>query len=214
MNRLLTLALLLAALQVSAQTEYNFQKRSAFERLPVKSSDIVFLGNSITDYGPWQELFPNRKIKNRGISGDRTAWMLDRLDPIVEGKPKKVFLMIGVNDLGAGAAPQKVADNIEEILERFAAGSPRTKVYVQSILPVNDNISKYAGRHGSKDAEIVQTNRLVKEICDRRGITYIDVYSALVGDDGKLKLEHTNDGLHLMMSGYEVWKTVIEKYVK
>lgn len=214
MKRLLTLALLLLTANLSAQNEYNFQKRSMFERLPVKSSDIVFLGNSITDYGPWEELFPGRSIKNRAISGDRTEWMLERLDPILAGRPKKVFLMIGINDLGAGETPENVAGNIERILERFASGSPKTVVYVQSILPVNGNIPKYANRHGSKDAEIVRTNALVKDICEKRGIKYLDVYSALVGDDGKLKLEYTNDGLHLMMSGYEVWKKVIEKYVR
>ena len=214
MKRLLTLALLFFVAQASAQTEYNFQKRSMFEQLPVTSSDIVFLGNSITDYGPWEELFPKCKIKNRAISGDKTSWMLDRLDPILAGKPKKVFLMIGVNDLGAGESPETVADNIELILERFAAASPKTVIYLQSILPVNDNIPKFAGRHGKKDAEIVQTNELLKAICKKRGITYLDIHSALVGEDGKLKLEYTNDGLHLMMSGYEVWKKVIEKYVR
>ena len=66
----------------------------------------------------------------------------------------------------------------------------------------------------SKDAEIVRTNALVKDICEKRGIKYLDVYSALVRDDGKLESEYTNDGLHLMMSGYEVWKKVIEKYVR
>jgi len=215
MKKILLLSVLLSAvMQLSAQTEYNFQKRSMFQRLPVNKGDIVFLGNSITDYGPWEELFPGCKIKNRAISGDRTSWMLERLDPIVSGSPKKLFLMIGVNDLAAGVSPRTVADNIARIVERFRTESPRTKLYVQSILPVNNNIPKHARHHGSKDAEIVRTNELIKEVCERYGITYIDVYSSLAGEDGKLKLEYTNDGLHLMMPGYEVWKEVIEKYVR
>ena len=100
MKKLLFLAALLAAaLPTLAQSSYNFQRRSLFEVLPIHSGDIVFLGNSITDGGEWNELLANPRVKNRGISGDRSGWLLDRLDPIVGGHPKKLFLMIGVNDL-------------------------------------------------------------------------------------------------------------------
>ena len=77
---LLAAALLLAAASF-AQSEYNYQKRSLFEQLPIRGNDIVFLGNSITDGGEWNELLANPRVKNRGISGDRSSWILDRLDP-------------------------------------------------------------------------------------------------------------------------------------
>ena len=88
MKRILILAAALFAVGTAfAQSEYNRQRRSLFEVLPVYSSDIVFLGNSITDGCEWAELFNNRHVKNRGISGDRSGWLLDRLDPIVGGHP-------------------------------------------------------------------------------------------------------------------------------
>ena len=90
-------AALFVAVASFAQNEYNYQKRSLFEQLPIRGNDIVFLGNSITDGCEWAELFNNRHIKNRGISADRSGWLLDRLDPIVNGHPKKLFLMIGTN---------------------------------------------------------------------------------------------------------------------
>ena len=84
MKRILILAAALFTVCTAfAQSEYNLQRRSLFEVLPVYSSDIVFLGNSITDGCEWAELFNNRHVKNRGISGDRSGWLLDRLDPIV-----------------------------------------------------------------------------------------------------------------------------------
>ena len=89
--------------------------------------------NSITDGGEWAELFNNRHVKNRGISADRSGWLLDRLDPIINGHPKKLFLMIGTNDLAVGIAPEEVAANVEKLLDRFAEESPWTKIYVQSI---------------------------------------------------------------------------------
>lgn len=199
-----------------AQNEYNYQRRSQFEMLPIRPSDIVFLGNSITDFCEWGELFNNRHIKNRGISGDRSSWMLDRLDPIVEGRPKKLFLMIGTNDLAAGATPEQVAENIRKIIERFQTDSPWTKIYVQSILPVNgtDTRAKHKN-HWDKGPEIVETNKLIEALCtDQKNVLYIDVYSALVDEKGMLDEQYTNDGLHLMADGYLVWKGVIEKYVK
>ena len=97
MKRLLLLTLLLlGAGRVLAQGEYYDQRRSLFEVLPIRSSDIVFLGNSITDGGEWAELFDNRHVRNRGISGDQTGWMLGRLDPILAGHPKRLFLMLSL----------------------------------------------------------------------------------------------------------------------
>lgn len=214
---LLLAAAALCASAAFAQNAYNFQKRSLFDTLPVRPSDIVFLGNSITDGCEWAELFDNRHIKNRGISADRSEWMLDRLDPIIKGRPKKLFLMIGTNDLAAGAAPREVAENVCKIVERFRNESPWTKIYVQSILPVNgaDTDAPHK-KHWDKGAEIVETNRLLEALCagEQKNLMYIDVYSALVDERGMLDKRYTNDGLHLMAEGYLVWKSVIEKYVK
>lgn len=106
MKRILILAAaLLAAGTACAQEAYREQRRSLFELLPIRSSDIVFLGNSLTDGCEWSELFDNRHIRNRGISSDRACELAERLDPIVEGHPKRLFLMIGINDLAGGAAP-------------------------------------------------------------------------------------------------------------
>lgn len=113
--------ILVAALWVAgaafAQGEYHYQRRSLFNVLPLHSSDIVFLGNSITDGCEWAELFQNRHVKNRGISGDRTAWLLDRLDSVIAAHPKKLFLMIGTNDLAAGISPEEIVRNVARLID-------------------------------------------------------------------------------------------------
>lgn len=211
---ILTAALLLAAAGVFAQSEYNFQRRSLFEKLPVTSRDIVFLGNSITDGGEWSELLGNPRIKNRGISGDRTSWMLDRLDPIVGGQPRKLFLLIGTNDLAADVSAAEVIANIRKIVERFQRESPRTKLYVQSVFPVNDSFKKFAAKHGRHDADIVAVNEGLQALCAEKGIVYIDLWTLLADSDGKLRSDLTNDGLHLMGEGYVVWRDAVRPYVK
>ena len=211
---ILTALLLFAAAAVFAQSEYNFQRRSLFEKLPVTSKDIVFLGNSITDGGEWNELLANPRVKNRGISGDRSSWMLDRLDPIVGGQPRKLFLLIGTNDLAAGTPAAEVVANVRKIVERFQSESPRTKLYVQSVFPVNDSFKKYAAKHGRHDADIVAVNKGLQALCAEKGIVYIDLWTLLADKNGKLRADLTNDGLHLMGEGYIVWRDAVLPYVK
>lgn len=216
MKRILLLATALClSIGAFAQSDYNYQKRSLFEILPIQSTDIVFLGNSITDGCEWAELFNDPRMKNRGISADRSSWLLDRLDPIIKGQPRKLFLMIGTNDLAAGVTPEAVAANTAVVISRFLMESPKTELYIQSILPVNgvDTQSKHKN-HWDRGAQIIETNNRLKALCAEYGITYVDLYSALLDDRGLLDKRYTNDGLHLMGAGYLVWKAQIEKYIK
>lgn len=211
------LLLLACPFAVTAQTPpaapYHYQRTAMFDVLKVGRKDIVFVGNSITNGCEWAELFRNRHVKNRGINADRSFDVLARIGQIVEGQPKKVFLMTGTNDLALGYSPESVVANISAIADRFAAESPRTKLYVQSLLPVNDEVSDmYAGHF--KTREIIATNRLLEKMCAERGITFIDLWTPLSDGRERLKAEYTNDGLHLMMSGYLAWKDVIGPYVK
>ena len=215
MKKSLLLAIsLLVGLTVQAQNHYHGQRTSLFEVLPVDRNDIIFLGNSITDGGEWSEIFENPNCKNRGISADRSEWVLERLDPIVKGQPKKLFLMIGINDLAVGVPREQVVENIGKILDRFAQDSPRTKCYVQSMLPVNGKqFSRHSGHYAHSEA-IRWINQQLKVLCAERKIPYIDLYSALVNEEGLLDAAYTNDGLHLMGAGYLVWKALLTPYVK
>ena len=133
-----------------------------------------------------------------------------------DNTPDTFFMMIGTNDLAVGITPEEVAANVEKLLDRFAEESPWTKIYVQSILPVNGVDTKAKPKnHWKKGAEIIEANKLIEALCEgRKNVLYIDVYSALVDQKGMLDQRYTNDGLHLMGEGYLAWKEVIEKYVK
>lgn len=215
MKRLLLLAAaLLVAGAAFAQGEYHFQRRSLFDVLPLHSSDIVFVGNSITDGCEWAELFQNRHVKNRGISGDRSDWLLGRLDSILTAHPKKLFLMIGTNDLAAGRTPDEIVRDVERLIDRFQRESKWTKIYVQSILPVNgEGFTKYRS-HYEHAHLIVPTNKRLEALCHQKGVTYLDVWGALADDEGRLDRRYTNDGLHLMGAGYLVWRDAIKIHVK
>ena len=192
--------------------DYNIAHRDMHSALPpITHKDIVMLGNSITDRCIWSELFNNPHVKNRGISADRVEWIGDRIDPIINGHPKKLFLMIGVNDLGAGRSPEDVASDIENVIQRFKQGSPKTTIYVQSILPYNTKIRE---KGKIVNPQIIITNELLKEICLKNGIVYIDLHTIMKDENGDLKDEYTVDGLHLNGKSYTLWAETIRKYVK
>ncbi|GAB1452302.1 SGNH/GDSL hydrolase family protein [Draconibacterium sp.] len=194
-------------------TYYN-QRRTLFEQLPDTKKEIVFLGNSITDGGEWVELFNNKRCKNRGISGDVTEGVLFRLDEVIHSKPAKVFLLIGINDLSRGISKDTVFANICKIAENIRSASPKTKVYIQSIFPVNASFGKFE-KHVNKGGDVIFINTELRKWCVENGFFYVDLYSQLVtpGTD-LLNPEFTNDGLHLLGAGYMKWAEVVKPLLK
>jgi len=127
--------------QESKQYFHNYfydQRRSFFEAMPIEKNEIILLGDSITNCANWDELFPNKKIVNRGISGDITLGVLDRMEEIVKRKPKKIFILIGINDISIDLDKSIILTNYQAIISKIKKDNPKTIVYVQSILPTND----------------------------------------------------------------------------
>lgn len=199
-------------------TTYYHQRLSLFQSIPnppLTKGDIIFLGNSINDGAEWNELFTNKgekhadsRIKNRGISGDITAGVIHRLAEITRRKPAKVFLMIGINDLGRGLTPDSVVKNILLINDYLQQESPGTKVFIESILPVNPGFGKFAGQT-SKSKEILTANALLKNAAVAHRYTYIDLQIHFTDARGYLDKKYTNDGLHLLGAGYQHWRHLI-----
>jgi len=191
---------------------YYHQRWTLFKSLPQTKDDIIFLGNSITDGGEWNELFKDIHIKNRGISGDISAGVIKRIDEVTNRKPAKVFLMIGVNDLARGISPDSVVKNILLIAVYLRQLTPKTKLYVQSILPVNDIYKMFAG-HTSKMDQIKQVNEQLMLKATEYKYTFINLHSSFCNIQKKLLPEFTNDGLHLKGEGYLLWKHILFPYI-
>ncbi|MBF9252677.1 family 20 glycosylhydrolase [Pontibacter sp. 172403-2] len=187
---------------------YYHQRVSHFIALPHTEGDIIFLGNSITDGAEWSELFADSHMKNRGISGDVSAGVINRIQEVAERKPAKVFLLIGVNDLARNVPADSVVKNILWISDYLRQQTPATELYVQSILPVNDAFGKFDG-HTNKGGLIQKVNGQLRADAGKHGYTYLDLYTSFSDDTGKLKASYTNDGLHLKGEGYTLWKHLI-----
>lgn len=213
---LLLFGLLFVLPQFAQERKYSTfyeQRATLFEELPVTSKDIIFLGNSITNGSEWAELFQNKNVKNRGISGDICMGVYDRLDPIVKGKPAKIFLLIGINNVSRGISADTIISEIGMIVHKIKRKSPKTKLYLQSVLPVNDCYGMFSG-HTSRWQVVKQINDLLKPLAEKEGATYIDLYSHFVdGDTGKMNPQYTNDGVHLLGKGYLLWRDIVKPYV-
>lgn len=193
--------------------EYWEQRTSLFELLPIHGNDIVFLGNSITDGGEFNELFNMANIKNRGIRSDIITGVEKRLGQITSGEPAKIFLLIGINDISHGQTVDELARRYERLVKKIREESPSTRLYLQSVMPINNSFKRYKGLIG-KEQTIKDLNGRIREIATEHGATYIDLWIFLANKEGKLDPGFTNDGLHLNGRGYRVWTRGIENFVK
>ena len=209
---ILTLSLACHAQERKYSTFY-YQRATLFEELPVTSNDIIFLGNSITNGAEWSELFHNKHIKNRGISGDICMGVYDRLDAILKGKPAKIFLLIGINDVSRGTSADTIIARIGMIAQKIKADSPKTKLYLQSVLPLTDHYGMFKG-HTLRWQVIPEINKGLVRLAEKEGATYIYLYSHFVDEEtGKMNTAYTNDGLHLLGKGYRKWVEIVKPYI-
>ncbi|MBE9129629.1 MULTISPECIES: GDSL-type esterase/lipase family protein [unclassified Coleofasciculus] len=192
---------------------YYRDKTSHFSRLLHRESEVVFLGDSLTDYGEWSELFRDIPLKNRGISGDRTDGVLNRLDEIVESNPKSIFLLIGINDIIQGRRNDEVLKTYCEILETLKSQLSGTTVFIQSVLPTNTTLSVQKLGVKINNNQVVELNNRLKELAKTFSFPYIDLFSAFSDNQNELNAQYTTDGVHLNGQGYWLWKECIEKYV-
>ena len=187
--------------------EYYLSKKSIFEVAPIQEGAIVFLGDSLTDYCNWEELFQNSKIINRGINGDKINGVMQRLNSIVATKPSKIFLLIGINDLDEEKPINEVVSAYTILVSQIKENQPETKLFLQSLLPTDN-------RERLKNHKIIQFNEQIKAIAQDFGLNYIDLFTPFANEANKLNPTFTFDGLHLNGKGYLVWKKEIEELVR
>ena len=177
-------------------------RQNIFDILPIDSNSIVFVGDSHTQSFEVAELFKDFHVKNRGINGDRTETLLNRLEQITSKTPKKIFLQIGINDLSRGYTAENTFNNIKLIIRIIQENSPNTMLYVQSIFPMKNY-----------SPSILCINEKCKNFCNENHIEWINIYDSLVFENGLNQIYDCGDGLHLNGKGYLKWKSILDPYI-
>lgn len=191
-------------------SDHYIDRVTTFRNLGNNKEEIIFLGDSLIEICEWNELFSSPLIKNRGISGDTTYGVLNRLEEVTEAKPRKIFMMLGINDIGKCRSTQSIIDDYEKILNKIKIDSPSTKIYVHSVLPINKE--KFITH--TKVEEILDLNSALNKLCDKLQVKYINLYPLFVTSDNKLNPKYTTGGIHLNGDGYLIWKEAIKDLCK
>jgi lysophospholipase L1-like esterase len=185
--------------------EYYQKRVSLFKSEPIQRGGVIFLGNSLTEFGDWKKLLHDSSVINRGIAADNTFGVLDRLEDVITRYPGKLFIEIGINDISQNIPVDIIAKNIFTIVERVRSKSPGTKIYVHSILPTNDNVKNEYPDAYNKNVQVNSVNKQLKRLAGN-GFTYIDLGKLLTDKNGKLDVKYAEpDGLHLNEIGYQIW---------
>jgi len=174
-----------------------------FKEEPKSKKDFIFLGNSITAGTDWDKLLNLPQAKNRGISGDITFGILERLQEVIDRKPAKVFILIGINDISRNIPDSVILHNYKTMIQRIIKESKKTHIYFSTLLPVNSSFEKFKNHYG-KDNHILWLNDEIRKL-EAKNVTIVDLYPVFVDDNKRLRAELTKDGLHLISEGYKVW---------
>lgn len=196
-------------------TRLSIQNNVTTIEVQAQKEKVLFVGDSITDFYHLDEYYSydNKLLINSGISGYKTTDIMRRFNNLVEQhQANKMFLMIGTNDLGVGTKRDEVVKNIITIINETKEKSPATKIYLESIYPVNP--SKRPKNENRKNEDIRYINEKMKDYCLENNVTYLDVYHILEDEEMNLKSEYTDDGLHLNNDGYIELTNYLKTYVE
>jgi len=189
---------------------YAVRKRDSFREMTktLPKGGIILLGDSLTEVGPWEELLPGVRVRNRGIRGDTTRGLLHRLNEIIEAEPEKIFLLIGINDLKARVPPREIAANYARILDQLLAGCPGTTIYAQSVLPTHNDL--FAANY----EEVEGLNERIAELANKRKLPYLNLYPHFKVHGNQPDYTYFSDGIHLTAAGYLRWAKLLAPHLR
>lgn len=170
------------------------------------NDNFLFLGDSITELYPLEEYYDNLPVVNSGIAGNKTTDILsDMKTRVYQYNPTKVFLLIGTNDLNSTDKDivDVTFDNIKEIITEIKENRSDATIYVESVYPVNSVIENNVVTNRT-NKKVKELNKKLSNYCDEESCEYINLYDDLIDEEGNLKTEYTEDGLHLNSLGYVV----------
>lgn len=183
---------------------YGQSRVSQFEFSNSKA-EVVLIGDSITERAIWSEFFPEYNLLNRGIGGDKTSDIIQRLDSIISVEPKYGFIMVGINDIYKDVSVDEIFQNYVEIVHKLQDRD--IDVVIQSTIQCA--VSKCGQKRVSKVNEL---NALLYDFASKNNIQYMSL--SQLADDGGLDSSLTTDGVHLNMKGYKIWMDLLSPQLK
>jgi len=168
---------------------------------------VVFFGDSITDFWRLNEYFPDSGFINRGIAGQLSGHLLQRMkDDVIDLHPEAVLILVGTNDLAREVPVGAIESNYQMLADLAAAY--KIKVIFGAVMPVSDyhkdQEPTYERTLQRPPAQIKALNEWLQKFCSQRGYAYVDYFTATVDPAGQFQAEMSDDGLHPNAKGYRV----------
>jgi lysophospholipase L1-like esterase len=186
------------------------QRIAQFAKEPIVPGRIIFLGNSITEMGDWKKVLNDTTVINRGIGGDISYGILKRLKDITDRNPSKVFILLGINDIGKDIPEVVIMDNYLKIVKEIHTKCPQTQIFVQSVLPVNPTMQHFP-QHYDKEEHVLVLNKLLSSNAAAGNYTFVDIFHLFVDAEGRLNSGYSYEGLHLKPPAYVIWVDYLKK---
>jgi lysophospholipase L1-like esterase len=196
----------------AARFESEIRKFDDADRAaPPRPGGVVFTGSSsIRLWTTMAEDFPGVRTINRGFGGSDIPDAIRYLDRVVvRYKPAQVVFYSGDNDLNGGKRPEEVTNDYKRFVDAVHAKLPSARIVIISIKP---SLARWALVDRVRD-----TNRRAQQLVagDRARLDYVDVFTPMLGADGKPRPElYVADGLHMTRAGYEIWKNALAPALK
>lgn len=182
------------------------------------NDNFVFLGDSITERYHLDEFYEDLPVVNSGVGGNTTDDILASMNErVYQYNPTKVFILIGINDLKHEKSVDYIYNNIKKIVYDIRKNRPKAKIYVESIYHINDSDDGKINPESIKNrnnSDIDKINKKLKRKFKDTEVTYIDVNKGLLDNEKRLKLEYTEDGVHLTSLGYIKVTKILLPYLK
>ncbi|MGI8772060.1 MAG: SGNH/GDSL hydrolase family protein [Acidobacteriaceae bacterium] len=196
----------------------RYRAANAVLRPPSAGVDrVVFFGDSITDGWNLDQSFPGRAYINRGISGQTTSQMLLRFrQDVIALQPKVVVVLAGTNDIAGNTGPISLKD-IEANLMSIAelARAHNISVIFSSIMPVNNYVPASIRFFNQRpQTEIIDLNAWLRDYCASNGHWYLNYYNAMLDENGMLRRDISNDGLHPNDAGYKIMAPLAQAMIE
>lgn len=197
--------------QAKIQTKYR-----ELNQISLLEPDMIFIGDSIVEYYPLQELLGTAKtIVNRGIRGYQTGLLLDNLDAHLYGDAvDQIVLLIGTNDIGKDIPMNEALDNLEGVIQSLNRDYPLSQIKLISILPVNEGEEYKQTVYIRTNEKIREWNQAYEALASAYiQVDFLPIYDSLTDSEGQLKSAYTTDGLHLSVAGYQALSDTLKTYL-
>lgn len=197
--------------QAKIQTKYR-----ELNQISLLEPDMIFIGDSIVEYYPLQELLGTTKtIVNRGIRGYQTRLLLENLDAHLYGDAvDQIVLQIGTNDIGKDIPMNDALDNLERVIQSIARDYPLSQIKLLSILPVNEGEEYKQTVYIRTNEKIREWNQAYEALASAyMQVDFVPIYDSLTDSKGQLQSAYTTDGLHLSVAGYQALSDALKTYL-